>query len=103
MSDARCATPHQRLQPITRRPNSQVPTGLHSGAGHGNERRRETLFRIVGSTTSLDSGRTERKSEVERGPNADLAFYSDFPPMGIHDIFDNLSAQASATCFAADG
>ena len=69
----------------------------------GNERRRETLFRIMGSKTSLDSGRTERKSEVERGPNADLAFYSDFPPMGIHNIFDNLSAQASATCFATDG
>jgi len=33
VSYARFASPHQRLKPITRRPNPQVPTGLHSRGG----------------------------------------------------------------------
>jgi len=39
VSYVKFASPLQRLQPITRRPNPQIPLGLHSQGGSGNTER----------------------------------------------------------------
>ena len=57
MSYARFASPHRRLKPITRKPNPQVSSGLHS--------RGWSEDAIVTKTVTNESGATMQKRQIE--------------------------------------